>query len=99
MENQQQLNFFNTTYLEGSELRQAVSAASKQDDKILIFFKNKPDQEFSPSQIWQVIFDESTPLTSCRRSLSVLTKKGLLIKTDSQSMGSYGRLEFKWKLA
>lgn len=96
---QTQMNFFNTSSLHGKELRQAISAASKQDDKILIYFENNPGKEFSPSQIWQVIFDEATPLTSCRRSITTLTKKGLLIKTDSQSTGPYGRPENKWKLA
>jgi hypothetical protein len=99
MGNQTEMNFFNTSSLTGVDLRRAISSASKQDDKILIYFKNKPGKEFTPSQIWQVIFDESTPLTSCRRSMSVLTRKGMLIKTDSQSIGPFGRPENKWKLA
>jgi len=90
--------YHNTTQLRGEELNEAIRAAMNQDEKIYIWFQNHPDGEYTPSQVHQAIFDEATPLTSTRRSITNLTKRGKLQKTDEQERGIYGRPENKWCL-
>jgi hypothetical protein len=77
--------------------------ARDQDRLILGYFKalNTP---LSPSQIFNILmtFDEipkDTPLTSIRRAITNLTKRGLLRKTDKKVIGKYGRQEYLWEKA
>src|SRR5580692_380235 len=56
----------------------------------------------SPSRIHQLLIDqgliaENTPLTSIRRAISNLTKRGLLRKTNVKVQGLYGRSENLWE--
>lgn len=92
-------SFFNTTRLEGEDLKKAVDKAVSQEEKILNYFKLLKTRELTASEVWRSVFDvDSTPLTSIRRAMTVLMSKGLLKKTDKQIEGMYGALEHKWKL-
>lgn len=91
-------NYYNTTGVTGDELKEKNLIAGKQADKIYKYFKkiNKP---MTPSDVHLNLFDESTPLTSVRRSISNLTNRdGLLSKTDNQKIGIYGSNEHFWEL-
>ena len=90
--------YHNTTELSGDELKQAIDKAVSQDDKVLIYFRNNADKEFTPSEVHKEIFPANVPLTSVRRALSNLTRKGYLEKTDNQKTGVYGRPEYTWQL-
>lgn len=75
--------------------------AQAQDDAVYQAFFGQPTA--SPSSIWSYLIDfgyidKATPLTSIRRSINTLTKKGSLRKTNCKVMGLYGRLECIWTL-
>ena len=88
--------YYNTTSLTGSDLKQAIYQASKQDEAIKMLYDL--GKSYSPSQIREYCLraGRDWPLTSCRRSITNLTKQGVLRMTGEQVMGSYGRLENKW---
>jgi predicted ArsR family transcriptional regulator len=90
-------SYHNTTNSTGQRLDQYENKAKSQDDRILEWF-NHHQSTATPSYTLRVVFSNSIPLTSVRRSLSNLTKAGLLVKTDHQVSGPYGRPEHCWKL-
>jgi len=45
-----------------------------------------------------MLFKEETPITSIRRSITVLTTLGLLIKTEHKKTGPNGRPEYLWRV-
>lgn len=93
------MTYFNTTSENGQQLQMFVNKSKKQDDVILRFFQTYNDKAISPSEVWVNCFDvDSIPITSIRRSISVLTKKGKLLKTEIKDKGIYGRDEYKWRL-
>ena len=90
-------SYHNTTNIDGTRLDQFEEKAKSQDEKILEWFEYS-EGAYSPSKINDRVFASSVPLTSVRRALSNLTKAGLLVKTDRQVKGPYGRPEHLWKL-
>lgn len=91
-------NYFNTTRLKGNELNDSVKKATYQNDIIHDFYKSNRNTAHSPSEVWKLCFDETTPITSVRRSITSLTKSGILLKTEIQDTGIYGKPEYKWRL-
>lgn len=89
--------FYNTTDEDDNTNKVLTSIARKQDDIILDYFRNHPDDSFTPEAIHYVRFDEKTPITSVRRSITNLTAAGRLEKTDEKQLGVYGRMNYKWK--
>lgn len=77
--------------------------ALKQDDEILAIYQARRDScpfhtsWLSPSQVWEKL-GQGCPLTSVRRSLCNLTKRGLLRKTGASRQGLYGKAENYWEL-
>jgi len=55
---------------------------------------------YTPSQVMNWLRDDlgNPPLTSIRRAMSNLSTRGLLVKTNKQHPGLYGRPEYYWKL-
>ena len=92
------MTYFNTTHETGADLKESTRKAESQAKIILRYFKCWEDIEKSPSQLHYELFSRSTPVTSVRRAFSNLTKQGELEKTDNTVMGSYGKLEYCWKL-
>lgn len=90
-------SYYNTTSESGKQLRQNIRQALRQDDKVLEFFKFHPDNEFTPFEVAQAVFDEHTPITSVRRSITNLTKKGILEETTIKREGIHGRANICWK--
>ena len=91
-------SFYNTTNESGTQLKKNIRQAVKQDDLILNFFKKHPDKEYTPLEIWQAVFDEATPITSVRRSITNLTKADKLEETDIKREGAHGRSNYCWRL-
>lgn len=89
--------FFNTTNEVDEVAIDYESKAEKQDKKILSFFLQNR-QSYSPSQVHKSVFGENTPITSVRRSINTLTRRGLLAKTGEKVISPYGRPENKWIL-
>lgn len=93
-----QLEFFNTIDLKGRELIEATSQAQKQDDRVLGIFKIfKKMTPFEVSNIYNSRYPPA-PVTSIRRSMTVLTKKGFLIMCDEMKKEVYGSPNHYWKL-
>jgi hypothetical protein len=92
------MTYFNTTNEKGSALRENRQKAETQNEKILAYFKKRPGEHLSPTDLWMNLFNKSCPITSVRRSISDLTADCLLEKTDRTKIGTYGRKEYCWKL-
>jgi len=90
-------SYFNTTKLSGDKLKANKKKSRNQDDVILDLFRSKKDVLMTPGYVHKTLFDESTPLTSIRRSITNLTNSGYLEKTNQTKEGVYGRDEFCWK--
>ena len=102
--------YFNTTGLTGHVLKERQLRAKSQSMAVLTHFTIRPDRSFTPSEVWQSLrligrISKKVPLTSIRRAMSSLTKRGKLIKMDGkdgrekvQRVGIYGDLEFAWEL-
>lgn len=89
--------YHNTTHLTGAELQDSTQKAETQTEKVLRFFKVHSGYKYPPSFVHNVIGGNS-PLTSTRRALSDLTKKGELEKTEHKRVGAYGKPEYMWRL-
>lgn len=89
--------YYNTTNQSGEALVSSKKKATSQEVKILQLFTRNPRVAFSPSQVWAT-FGNAAPLTSIRRSITNLTKQGLIEKTSHKTEGLYGRDEYTWKL-
>ena len=88
-------SYYNTTKLEGSELREAKKTASLQDQKVLQLFEE--GTEMTSHDVEDIL--KKYPRSSIVRSINTLTKAGLLIKTNKQKIGKYGKLVYLWRLA
>jgi hypothetical protein len=90
--------FYNTTNLEGKDLRKAKERVQTQGDIILDIFKKYG--RLSPSTVQNVAKDMSYlwPITSVRRAITVLTDQKLLTKTSCKIEGNYGALEHIWEV-
>ena len=93
------MSFYNTVRLEGQRLKEAITRAKKQEEAILLLFKNT-DRSYRPSQVLALMnkAGKNWPLTSCRRSLTNLVATGDLVKTEEQTKGMYGMMEHKWAI-
>jgi transcription initiation factor IIE alpha subunit len=92
-------SYFNTTALKGKNLERGFKKAESQDKIILDCFLRK--RSLTPSQIYrfrQSVGLGNVPLTSIRRSITVLTDDGRLIKTEKRRIGLYGRWEYVWEV-
>ena len=91
--------FFNTTNLKGDELKHRRFKAGCQTDKVLQYFTDRPDRDYTPQEVQTNCAEFwDTPITSIRRAMTDLTKAGYLVKTDNKRMGNYNELTYTWKL-
>ncbi len=90
--------FYNTIHLEGQELAQAKEQTGLQDQRILAIFQK--GGKLTPVEAWEAYCRDfpAPPLTSIRRSITVLTGKGQLLKTTEMREGKYGKKNFVWKI-
>ena len=86
--------FYNTTNESGQLLIDYREKAGRQETIILSLFRKI--REGSPWDIYEIV--GNMPITSVRRALTNLTKKGCLIKTGLKKEGAYGRPEYIWKI-
>ncbi len=89
--------FYNTVQIDGEELKEKVGKCVNQDKNIAIFFEKHPSLELTPFQVQEHLQWYGVPITSIRRSMNTLTKKGCLIKTDKKAKGIYGIDNYKWR--
>lgn len=96
-------NYFNSTHLPDNDLRSAIIAAAHQDELVMALFHVHAQHwsgYLAPSQVHRLgeVKGSSWLLTSVRRSMSVLSRAGSLIKTDQLRTGPHGRPETTWRL-
>lgn len=77
------------------ELDDYEKKASTQDAVVLQVFRKNPFRAFTPFEV-HAIAGLNCPLTSIRRSITNLTKKGLLIKVKPRQKERYGRENRMW---
>ena len=93
--------YYNTNDESGEDLRESWTKTANQDELILQFFIDNPNQLFTPDDIQHMceVCDRHWPITSIRRGISTLTKAGNLTKTSNLRKGKYGKKTHTWKLA
>ena len=94
----EETSFYNTTRESGDRLVCYEAVALSQEELVLQFFQQHPDELLKPSQIHSRVFTPSVPLTSVRRAITNLTKCGILEKTEWKGMGTFGRPVYCWRL-
>jgi len=89
--------YFNSTHLAGKDLSEAKQQAKFQDERVLglyiIYGK------MTPCECWKIYCDNHPPcpLTSVRRSVTVLTRRDKLRKLPEMKKGIYGKYAHVWE--
>jgi hypothetical protein len=92
------MNHYHATVDQPSRLTaRHESAARRQDDLVLAWFRARPHVEASPEDVHAAVLPLA-PLTSARRSITNLTARGLLEKLQHTRAGQYGRPVHVWRL-
>ena len=80
------------------DLRRGRKAASGQEDVVLAFFEAHSSGRWTPFQVLAGT-GLMCPITSVRRAMTILTKKGKLVKDDKyQKLEIYGKSNCTWTL-
>lgn len=91
-------SYHDTVPAKNHDLDQFEAKAKAQDDIILAFFKKHPFEAFTPFQVHRMSGLEKCPITSIRRSMTNLTKKGHLRTIKQTTREQYGRDNRQWTL-
>lgn len=90
---------YHDTAKAGANLQEYRNKAASQESRIASFFELNPGEVFTPWEVQSLVFKTKTPITSVRRSMSDLTKVGILTKTEHmKEAGNYGRRSYAWML-
>ena len=89
-------SWFNTTKQPHPVAALEESNAQAQEQVVLELFQKK--RTMSASQVYAHFDSASVPLTSVRRAMTVLKKRGHLDKTDVTVTGIYGKPECYYTL-
>tara|TARA_R110001606_G_C14842933_1_gene585995 strand:- start:116 stop:424 length:309 start_codon:yes stop_codon:yes gene_type:complete len=86
--------YFKTTPM-GAELYKKFSdGAIKQEEAVTLIFAASSEL-ISPSDALY-LYPDNVPITSIRRAITQLTKKGILVKTDYTKTSEWGKPEHCW---
>lgn len=95
-------NYFNTTNETGPDLKRNEAHNESQNKRVLWTFRHcETAAGYTPRQVHRRINNVLEPnidLSDVKRAITVLTKKGKLIKTDHKVIEEKGRPNFLWKL-
>ena len=91
--------YYNTTGESGVQLEIFKKKAKTQSEMIMKFLSLQPLVEYGASQLLKLVFKNSVPITSVRRSITNLVNDNKLIYTGGTREGLFGRNEklIKWK--
>jgi hypothetical protein len=89
--------YYNTTSEKPSAVRSSRKKAKRQNEAIFDFFRKHPGQEFTPEEVW-INTNLPCPITSIRRAITTMCKKGMLIKTPKKRISRYGRPAYTWTI-
>lgn len=93
-------SYHNTTAIEDPQLSLFQEKVNKQERLILTHMRLSTLEEHTPEQVHLALLFElkGAPITSVRRALSNLTKKGYLVKSDTaHAKGNYGKPVHTWR--
>lgn len=88
--------FYNTIDLPAPELEVRQETARSQEEEILEVFELRPYECLTPFEVQDLTGIEC--INSVRRSMTNLSKRGKLVKTDVKKVGKYGTPNYTWKL-
>ena len=89
--------YYNTTAEHDPELGEYMESAKGQELEVLRFFYNNKGKLFTPAEVHSELKGVGL-LTSVRRAMTNLTKRGFLEKTDVKKKGLFDRSNFCWRL-
>lgn len=92
--------FFNTSRLQGEELKQATKKAYTQNEAVFEVFRYC-NMAISPSHCLMLLESRTRMtwlITSVRRAITTLEKQGRLVKTNVQVPSPYRGKEYLWKI-
>lgn len=93
---------YKTNHFTAEQKNAAQANAIHQETVIADYFKANPALELGASEIWLRLFGGTyqgkgeAPLTSVRRALTNLQKKGVVRKLQATTIGFYDRQEHLW---
>ena len=91
--------FYNTTNESGEQLELFTQKAMKQEDKVMLLFREKYVlTAYQCYSFFIVRYESNVPLTSIRRAMTNLASKGKLEMTEKKIEGAYGRDNYIYKL-
>ena len=85
--------YYNTTGESGVQLEIFKNKAKTQSEMIMKFLSSQPLVEYGASQLLKLVFKNSVPITSVRRSITNLVNDNKLIYTGGTREGLFGRNE------
>tara|TARA_B110000483_G_C17733867_1_gene365799 strand:+ start:243 stop:533 length:291 start_codon:yes stop_codon:yes gene_type:complete len=85
--------YYNTTNESAEQLEMFESKAKTQSEIIMKFLSSKPSAEYGASQLLSIVFKDTIPITSVRRSISNLVRQNKLIYSGGTRQGLFGRNE------
>jgi hypothetical protein len=86
---------WNTTNLSGDDLADRKRKAAVQEQAILALYRQHG--QLGPWEVWRLT-GEQWPITSIRRAINTLTRRGELVKLATYRMGPVGAREHVWSL-
>ena len=99
------MEYFNTNCETGTTLGNSIKKVTGQDKTITALFNSRPLSMYTADEVLKYSrLSNRTPLTSVRRSLSVLSTptklnpNPKLIKTTVKKMGTYGKMCYCYML-
>jgi Fe2+ or Zn2+ uptake regulation protein len=95
------MNFFNTIKLSWFDKKKEERKFTGQNLEILKIFEHYGGGELTPWEVYSLKGNanlKGVPLTSIRRGISSLTRRGFLVKTDAKRLGGYGKINHCWRL-
>lgn len=89
--------FFDTIGLSPEERRRAEALGLNQEQRIMRLFASCGLELLTPEDVLPALA-VGTPITSARRAMTSLARRGKLIKTTIQREGRYGRRIHYWSM-
>lgn len=96
---QPELNFTPSTYrtdhFSAEERSDLERSALSQEARVMAFYAD--GKAYGSSEVSGAVAKPREPLTSIRRAITTLVKRGLLVKTSETVTGFYGKQEHKYR--
>lgn len=90
-------SYYNTTHENPEMIKGFIKICKSQEELIQNYFLIHSEKDFSPDEIKQNLKLNYTPITSIRRAITNLTKRGVIFKTNKKKIGNFGRMTYTWQ--